>query len=231
LDDLLLEAGILVPRETQHSVLEYLDVVIELNTSLNLTRIVSPDSAVRLHVLDSLVALPEVSSAPAGTLLDIGTGGGFPGVVLCLASTRDGILLDSVGKKARAVNTAISALGATETIRALPERAEEHARSHGQEYAVVTARAVSELPALVELAAPLLLDGGRLIALKGAPEDRELQRARAVGSKVGMRELSVRRLILPGGDESRCIVTYQRSGVQHVRLPRKNGAAQNSPLA
>ncbi len=211
--------------------LEYLDRLIESNTLLNLTRITSPEAAVRLHLVDSLLALPEVEAAPPGMLLDIGTGGGFPGAALCMSTERAGVLLDSVAKKALAVNEILQAMGESGRIGARPERAEQHALQHRSEYAVVTARAVSELPALVELSAPLLANGGLLVALKGSPELLELERGRRVGALAGMVETSIRHITLPDGGEKRCIVVYERRGRSITRLPRRPGAAQNSPLA
>ena len=228
---LLRSTGTTVSEREQATLVSYLDAIIESNLSLNLTRISDPEAGVRLHLLDSLMAAPEVLEAPAGPLVDIGTGGGFPGVPLCVACRRHGILLDSVGKKARAVNTVLDGLGLGEAVQAVHERAEDHARHSGAFYAVVTARAVAELPALVELASPLLVVGGRLVALKGAPDDLELSRGRKAAELVGMREVSVRHEVLSGGTEKRCFVVYERQGAASALLPRKPGEAQRSPLA
>jgi len=225
------EAGISLDDLTRTRLLEYLDRVIEANQSLNLTRITTPVDAVRLHLVDSLLAVQEVETSPQGPLLDIGTGGGFPGAVLCIAVDRPGVLLDSVAKKSRAVNAILDGMGLELELRSEAQRAEEHAVSHPAHYAVVTARAVAQLPALVELASPLLVTGGRLIALKGAPDSSELARGRAAATLVGMREVSVRFAELPGGGENRCIVVYERAGKSRTRLPRRTGLAQNTPLA
>lgn len=231
LEAALREAGVSVGDSIQAQLLSYLDEIIERNASLNLTRIADPIAGVRLHLVDSLLALPEVAASPDGLLLDIGTGGGFPGVPLCVTSGRSGVLLDSVGKKARAVNQILTKLRLDSRIVAVHERAEEHACHKRGTYSVITVRAVSELPSLLELASPLLRPGGRLIALKGAPEEDELARGRLVASLVGMTEVDVRRVALPGGDERRCIVTYERHRKSPTRLPRRAGEAQRSPLA
>jgi 16S rRNA (guanine527-N7)-methyltransferase len=225
------ECGVTLAEAQLLALLEYLDRVIEVNRSLNLTRISSPDEAVRLHLVDSLLSVPEVNVSPEGELLDIGTGGGFPGAALCIATGRRGVLLDSVQKKSRVVNSILDDMGLSPGIIAVSQRAEDHATSHGGSYAIVTARAVAELPALVELAAPLLRAEGRLIALKGTPDESELLRGRRVAALVGMKEISVRRVEIPGGGERRCLVTYERVGLSATRLPRRVGSAQNSPLA
>jgi 16S rRNA (guanine527-N7)-methyltransferase len=231
LNTLTRECGVILAEARVLALLEYLDRVIEVNRSLNLTRISSPDDAVRLHLVDSLLSVPEVNGSPEGDLLDIGTGGGFPGAAICIATGRRGILLDSVQKKSKAVNSILDDMKLSPWIGAVSERAEDHAISHGGTYSIVTARAVAELPALVELASPFLRSEGRLIALKGVPDESELLRGRRVAALVGMREISVRRVGVPGGSERRCLVTYERLGLSATRLPRRVGAAQNSPLA
>jgi 16S rRNA (guanine527-N7)-methyltransferase len=231
LDLLLRAAGVELSRDVQTQLLRYLGEIIRANETVNLTRIDSIAAGIRLHLLDSLLCLPEVRECPPGKLVDIGTGGGFPGVPLCLASERGGVLLDSVGKKARAVNRAIRLVAPKSGISAAPQRSEGHALVAPAAYAVATARAVAELPALVEMASPLLEVGGRLIALKGSPEETEIIRADGVAEKVGMRRIGTRCMILPGGDERRTIVVYERVGRSETRLPRRPGLAQKNPLA
>lgn len=228
---LLDEAGVAISEKARQTLLAYLDGLIETNQTLNLTRIVDPTEGVRLHLVDALVALQEVAAAPAGPLLDIGTGGGIPGVPLCVAGERQGTLLDSVAKKAAAVNSILQQNGLSERIVAIADRAEHFAHEAGAIHAVITARAVAELPALVELASPLLISGGLFVALKGSPTDDELDRGAAAAEICGMRTNSVRRLTLPEGGEARMIVTYERVGDSRVRLPRRIGLAQKSPLA
>ena len=139
--------------------------------------------------------------------------------------------MDSVGKKATAVNDILAPLGLTAAISAIAARAESHAECNRGAYSVVTARAVSSLPSLVELASPLLALGGRLVSLKGRVDDDELSRGRRAAGLCGMAEISVRRTKLPGGDEYRTIVTYERTGEPRLVLPRRDGLAQTKPLA
>jgi 16S rRNA (guanine527-N7)-methyltransferase len=228
---LLAAIDILLEESSESAMLRYLEAVIRANETLNLTRIDSAEAGIRLHLVDSLLALHDLSACPEGPLIDIGTGGGFPGVPLCVASGRAGVLLDSVGKKAVAVMRAIESAGLEGNIVATAERAESHAGATAAAYAVVTARAVAQLPALVELASPLLMLGGRLVSLKGSPADEELDRGDRVAEMVGMRRVALRTSVLPGGDERRTIVVYERAGVSRTKLPRRVGLAQNSPLA
>jgi 16S rRNA (guanine527-N7)-methyltransferase len=204
--------------------------MLEVNQVINLTRITQRESAVRMHLLDALMALPELLEAAEGPILDLGSGGGIPGVPLAFATGRETVLLDSVSKKGRAVQGILKSEFPDSRISVSPERAEEHARTCAGRYAAVVARAVAPLPSLVELAAPLLLSGGTLIALKGVPDADELASGRRVAELTGMYEAGVRRTTLPGGEERRTIVSYTKSGASKVRLPRRSGLAQHSPL-
>ena len=231
LSNLCDSAGLRVTEAHQSVLLAYLAALIRMNERLNLTRIVECNDAIRMHIVDSLMCLPEILKAPDGELCDIGTGGGLPGVPLCVVSGRPGALLDSVGKKAGALNEILAELHLEESIKAVPARSEEHAKTHRGGYAVVTARAVSSLPALIEMAAPLLSSRGILVALKGAPSAEEVRRGMVVAKMVGLQQCDVRYTLLPGGDERRTVVSYQKIGRSSLRLPRRPGQAHNTPLA
>ena len=224
------ETGIDVSREVLATMLQYLDAVLVANETTNLTRITDRSQAVRLHLADSLCAIPEVLSAPAGRICDIGTGGGFPGVPIALAAGRECMLLDSVRKKAEIVAGILRELRLDQLIGVSSDRAEQHARNRREQYAVVTARAVAPLASLVELAAPLMFEGGELVALKGSPDPAELDAGLAAARVAGLTLRSNRDFILPGGDEQRCIIVFRKVKGSKVTLPRREGLAQHSPL-
>lgn len=209
----------------------YLRAILETNQRVNLTRIVDWDEALRLHLLDSIACLPEVNGAPAGDLCDIGTGGGFPGVPLGLSTRRHTVLIDSVAKKCTAVTEVLEAMNLGRSFECRATRAEDIARTAPARFAVVVARAVAPLASLIELAAPLLSEGGIFVALKGAPGDDEVESGRAVARLVGMKPGSIRTLSLGPGGEKRTILTYEKTGRGSVKLPRRTGLAQHQPLA
>ena len=95
--------------------IQHLDLVLETNKTTNLTRILNVEDAAVLHILDSLVLLPYINKAPEGALLDMGTGAGFPGIPLTIATHRKATYIDSVGKKVDAVNSFVHALGLKKT--------------------------------------------------------------------------------------------------------------------
>jgi 16S rRNA (guanine527-N7)-methyltransferase len=227
----LADLGVELSRAGRETALRYLVDVLEANRRLNLTRIVDPQSAVRLHLLDSLSASPELRSAPSGDVVDIGSGAGFPGVPLAIESRRDFTLLDSVGKKAAAVEEILRRPGRPIPARAVAGRAEDLARTATAGFAAVVARAVAPLPSLVELASPLLMAGGLLVALKGQPSDEEVLSGIRVAGIVGMEMRSSRQLTLPGSGERRTIVVFEKTGPPRINLPRRTGLAQHQPLA
>ena len=209
----------------------HINLVLEANRRVNLTRITDVACAAKLHTADSLAVLADVAGSPAGTLLDLGTGAGFPGIPLAICSERRVLLLDSVAKKIRELEWIIGELGLSSRVQAAAGRAEALGRARPGEFAVVTARAVSELPALVELASPLLMQGGRLICLKGTPEATEVDRATRVAEVVGLQLECERAFDLPEGAGHRTVLSYRKVGEARVSLPRREGLAQHSPLA
>jgi 16S rRNA (guanine527-N7)-methyltransferase len=209
--------------------LQHLDWLLGANLTLNLTSVSDPTEALRLHVVDSLTAAPEVIAAAPGKLLDIGTGGGFPGVPLAVATGRTPVLMDSVKKKADALAGFLERHLPEAVV--VPQRAEDFAVSGPGQFGVVVARAVAQLNSLVELAAPLLGAGGSLVCLKGRPDDEEISRGEACARIVGLEQFGVRTLELPVGGEVRTIVHYRRTGDSSVPLPRRVGRAQKRPLA
>jgi len=224
------ENDLSVSPEIAEGCVQHLLLVLEVNKTTNLTRITNLHEALVLHIFDSLTLLPYLCAAPEGPCLDMGTGAGFPGIPLCLCSDRHFTLLDSVGKKVHAVSSFIEALGLASRCEAVQDRVESFAASHPGSYAVVTARAMSSLPVLVEYAAPLLVSGGYLIVSKGNPARDELDQGDRAAKICGMRLVNQSSLELPLDLGHREILVYERYAKPRVVLPRAVGAAKKSPL-
>ena len=231
IDRLTQSLGLRVTPQQAQDMALHVARVLEANESFNLTSITEPADAVRLLVVDSLTAMPEVDDAPAGNLVDIGAGAGFPGIPLAIVSGRHVRLVESVGKKTRFLEEVAGELAVSASVSVSCARAEELATIERECYAVATARALSGLPSLVELAAPLLFSGGRLVALKGALTSEELGRGDSAASVVGLTRVAFRQLRLPEAGESRSIVVYERTGASSIALPRRVGLAQRKPLS
>jgi 16S rRNA (guanine527-N7)-methyltransferase len=232
LSSLLGAEDISISVEHQIALLEHLDWVLDWNPRVNLTAITEPKTATRLHILDSLLAASALAEAPEGTLMDLGSGAGFPGFPLAVVTGRPTVLIESVRKKAKVVDDflAASGYGAQYSVRTAPERVEDYARMSSETASVVTARAVTQLGPLIELAAPLLKEQGVLVAMKGNIEELELAVAERTAELTGMRIEHVRPYLLPEGLESRTLVIVRRIGSSRIPLPRRNGLAQKQPI-
>ena len=208
----------------------YLEKILEANEKTNLTRISSLEEARKLHIEDSLAGLEELMKAPEGLYGDLGSGGGFPGVPLALESGRKTILVDSVQKKMAIVCTVLSELGLAEQVSTYGGRIEDLALERPRAFAALSARALSKLSVLMELASPLLISGGLLICYKANVQDEEWEHALSLQEKLGMRLYSDRTLMLSDGETSRRIITFEKSGRSKLKLPRHVGFAQKKPL-
>lgn len=226
LDELALE----VPDEVLSQATAHLEWVLSRNRTVNLTAITDPAEAIRLHMVDSLTALKEVEQCVPGPMCDMGSGAGFPGVPLALVSGRQTLVVDSVAKKMHALAEYLDSVGLAGQIATSSERVEVLGQSRRAEFAVVTARALAPLPSLIELAAPLLLPGGRLVAMKARLTSDELDRGDGVCELAGLRRIATSEFRLPKGHEARVLVTYERSGDSSIVLPRRIGMAQKKPL-
>lgn len=216
--------------QTMSLMQRYLDSILEVNKVTNLTRITDGEQARLLHIEDSLVGLPEVNEAPTGLYGDLGSGGGFPGVPLALATGRKTLLVDSVKKKMAIVQSALDDLSLSERISTSSERIEDLPLEYKEKFAVLTARALSKLVSLIELASPLLKNGGRLVCYKAQLSSEELEEALAVQDLVGMKMISQREICLSDGETTRTIVVFEKIGKSRIKLPRRIGLAQKQPL-
>ena len=217
--------------EMARQIVSHLDLVIEKNKVINLTRITEPSEALVLHCLDSLLPLSFISSqiGSQDVVLDIGTGAGFPGIPLAIATGARCVLIDSVGKKVNAVNDFATILG-LENIKALHVRAEELAKQMTGQFTYVFARAVAQSNVLVEYATPLLAKNGVLVLEKANPSDEEVQVANKAAQICGMTLVSRETCELPDSLGHREILLYQKTGKSRIALPRANGMAKNKPL-
>lgn len=221
--------GIALSGEQTDQLLAHLEAVLLATREFNLTAVRDAETAATVHVLDSLSAFEQVEAAPAGALVDIGSGAGFPGVPLAIVTRRPVVLLESSRKKAAFLSDTTQRLGLDALVAA--ERAEEWAAHEGSTLPVAVARAVAELPALVELARPLLVDDGVFVALKGSPERAELERADAAAAICGFGPGDAISCSVPGLDARRTLVVFRAKTSPRIALPRRTGLAQKRPLA
>lgn len=206
---------------------QHLQLVLEANQITNITAIRNYEEGWRLHVLDSFDGLPELKAAPAGPFADMGSGAGYPGIPLAIETGREALLIDSVQKKARILETFVQTLG-LENVSVSGERIETVSAQHPSYFAAVTARALSKLSVLMELASPLLQLHGHLICYKAQVEDEELQHALSLQKKLGYVLYSDR--LIERDDVVRRIIVFEKVSKPSLKLPRHVGFAQKKPL-
>ena len=211
----------------------HLSAVQRHNRTKNLTSIKELSAGKVLHIEDSLAVLPEVQSAPEGQMADLGSGAGYPGIPLAIVSGRRTTLIEANKKKAQFLSEFLEEAKLTGLISVAACRSEELARDEANAFAVITARAVAALPVLLELAAPLLMEGGRFIAMKGKPEKTELERGEALADKLNMYQVSARSYLLTADNKElqHCVLVYEKKGQPSLGLPRRPGMAAKRPLA
>ena len=171
--------GLRLPSDVRRAIDDHVRLLVAWNASINLTAIREPAAIAVRHVADSLAGLRSFEAHGVDRFLDLGSGGGYPAIPLAIARRADDlVMVESVGKKARFLETALDVVRPTVPEAAawsvVADRAESLARDprHRGRWPAVTARAVASLAELVELALPLLQPGGSLIAWKaGDPAD------------------------------------------------------------
>ena len=216
--------------EVKEKLLLHLALVFKKNQELNLTRIINFNDAIIDHIEDSLSIYPEIKNI-SGTILDLGTGAGFPGIPLALYSKKEFYLLDSVKKKARAVKDFVSQLGIENFVHVFDLRSEEMASKRSASFSGVVMRAVSQTPVCMELAAPLLEQLGRLILLKSDISDTEEQAGLEAAKILGLEPVHKHSLTI--GDKEkrkRSIFVFKKVKEPEIKLPRRPGMAAKRPL-
>ncbi len=210
---------------------DHVRLLLAWNAAINLTAIDEPAAVAREHVLDSLAALPLLRAAGADRLLDLGSGGGFPGLPLAVAlPAHRALLIDSTAKKTRFLATVTAALGLDPGVAVAAARAEALARDprHRGRWPVVVARAVAPLAELVELGLPLLARGGLLLAWKRVPLEAELARAVAALRALGGGPPQLEPVAVAGLEDHR-LVRIVRVGPVPAGFPRDPAARRRRP--
>ncbi len=231
--DALRNAGVAVDDAAHARLERFLELLLEENQRVNLTGIRDLESAWVLHVCDSLAVLPLLRGEAPGRLLDLGSGGGLPGVpIACACPEIEVTLLDSTGKKLKAVERIVTAMRLP-NVRMITQRAElaAHEDAHRERYDVLVARAVGPLNRLLEYAAGLIRPAGSGLFYKSvtAAQD-EVSDARTVAKACLMTVADRFGYELPEPHGKRTIVVYRKNGRLREDLPRPPWQAKNKPL-
>jgi 16S rRNA (guanine527-N7)-methyltransferase len=235
LDAGLTALGLTLDAGIREAIANHVRLLLAWTAAINLTAIREPVAAAREHVLDSLTALPLLRARKTPDLLDIGSGGGFPGIPLALALPRARtVLVESVGKKATFLAAAIDALELRPRVAVAATRAETLAADphHRGRWSTVVVRAVGPLAELAELSLPLLAPGGVMVAWKrhgdeGRDLGAEIAAAEPIVAALGGGRPQVEPVVVAGLLDHRLVIV-EKIGPTPAGYPR-DPAARRRP--
>ena len=214
-----------LPTDAIPQLQQYAKLLLETNKVMNLTAITDPADVATLHFLDC-AALLTLADFHGKTVVDVGTGAGFPGMPLRLVEPTIRLtLLDSLGKRIHFLQTVCDELGLTD-VACIHGRAEEFAAEHRGSYDLAVSRAVASLPVLAELSLPLVKVGGSFLAMKSVDSDQELAAAGTLGGETAQ----VRDYAIPGTDVRHRLVLVKKIRETPKKYPRLFAKIKKNPL-
>lgn len=220
--------GIVLNNNQKEQLEEFYNILIEENKKINLTRIVEKEDVYLKHFYDSLTITKVIDLNSVNNLCDIGTGAGFPGLVLKIVFPKLKVtLVDSLNKRINFLNIVIKELDLKD-IETIHCRAEEYGMSHRNMFDVVTARAVAQTNILLEYAIPIVKKGGYFIPMKGnIISENDFSHAMKVLDVVLEEKVE---FLLPIEESKRTLLRFKKIGDTSKVYPRKNNEMKKKPL-
>lgn len=218
-----------LPTDAIPQLQRYAELLLETNKVMNLTAITDPKDVATLHFLDC-AALLTLADFRGKSVVDVGTGAGFPGMPLRLVEPSIRLtLLDSLGKRVNFLQTVCDELGLTD-VACIHGRAEEFAAGHRGSYDLAVSRAVASLPVLSELCLPLVKVGGSFLAMKSVDSDQELRSAETALRTLGGETAQVRDYVIPGTQIRHRLVLVKKIRETPKKYPRLFAKIKKNPL-
>lgn len=208
----------------------YMNILIEWNKFMNLTGITDPKEIIIKHFIDSLTVLDKIDKN--NTIIDVGTGAGFPGIPIKIASPdTEVVLLDSLNKRVNFLNEVIKKLQ-LKGIKTIHGRAEDYGRdkNYREKYDVAIARAVAPLNILLEYLMPFVRVKGKCLCMKGVNSEEEIFLSKRAIEKLGGKLIYTEEFLIPNTDMKRKIVEIEKIKNTEEKYPRKAGIPSKEPL-
>lgn len=219
-----------ISQEQSDKLYDYMKLLIEWNGKINLTAITEENEVILKHFIDSITINKYLENR--NTILDMGTGAGFPGIPLKIINEdKSFTLVDSLNKRISFLNEVCTNLK-LDKIECLHGRAEELAKNskYRESYDVVTSRAVAKLNVLLEYMLPYVKVGGLCICMKGPNVSEELEEAKNAIRILGGKLKKVENIILPDSDIERNIIIVEKVNKTLEKYPRKAGIPSKQPI-
>ena len=221
------ELGLELPKEIRDRLCDFGAAMVKQNEVMNLTAITEPAPVAKLHLLDSLTVLC-CADLKGKQIIDVGCGAGFPGVPLAIACPEAKItLLDSLAKRMNWLDTILPQLGVTNA-RTVTARAEEAVATRREKFDFATSRAVARLNILLELTAPYVRVGGKVLAMKGAAAREELEEAGNAIKRLGLKLEEVKEFRIDGASHS--VIVLKKVAPTPPQYPRRYAKIKQAPL-
>ena len=217
--------GLDLSEETKDTLCAFGKAMVKQNEVMNLTGITDDPGVANLHLLDSLTVMA-CADLQGKTLIDVGCGAGFPGVPLAIASGARITLLDSLGKRMKWLEEVLPTLGIE--AECVTARAEEAVSTRRETYDFATSRAVARLNILLELTAPYVKVGGKVLAMKGMAAKEELAEARNAIKKLGLKLEEVREFPIDGTNHA--VIILKKVAPTPKQYPRRFAKIKQAPL-
>ena len=217
--------GLDLSEETKDTLCAFGRAMVKQNEVMNLTGITDDKGVANLHLLDSLTVMA-CADLKGKTLIDVGCGAGFPGVPLAIASGAKVTLLDSLGKRMKWLEEVLPTLGIE--AECVTARAEEAVATRRESYDFATSRAVARLNILLELTAPYVRVGGKVLAMKGTAAKEELAECANAIQKLGLKLEEVKEFPIDGTNHS--IIILKKVSPTPKQFPRRFAKIKQSPL-
>lgn len=212
--------------------LRFYELLVEWNKVMNLTGITEYEEVISKHFLDSLLLVKAYDMNQADSIIDIGTGAGFPGIPLKIVfPEKKFVLLDSLGKRIKFLDEVVDNLG-LQQIELIHGRAEDYAKKeeYREQFDLAVSRAVANLASLCEYCIPFVKLGGVFIPYKSGSIQDELKQSEKAVSALGGKRRECKELILPATDITRTFVFVDKKKHTSKKYPRKAGLPTKEPL-
>lgn len=226
------DVGLQLSKEQYEQFEIYMKLLQEWNEKINLTAIVEDEEIIKKHFIDSMKAFKRDEFKKANTLIDVGTGAGFPGLPIAIMNGDLSVtLLDSLNKRINFLNTVISQLGLT-NVTTIHSRAEDGARNKDlrEKFDIATSRAVANMSVLSEFCLPYVKVGGNFIALKGPAVDQEIKESMNAIKLLGGEFVNVCEVSIEGTELRHNLVVVKKIKECSKIYPRKAGLITKNPL-
>lgn len=210
----------------------YYELLIEWNRVMNLTGITAYEEVNLKHFTDSLTIVRINDMKNVFTLIDIGTGAGFPGIPIKIAFPHiKVVLLDSLNKRIKFLNEVVEKLN-LDNVETLHGRAEDYAKKaeYREQFDMCVSRAVANLSTLGEYCIPFVKKGGCFVSYKSADSDEEINQSEKAISILGGKISKIDKFMLPGSDMGRALVVIEKDKNTPQKYPRKAGVPSKEPL-